>query len=266
MIILFKPIAPLFLHSRKMAMAGKGDSCDPALLELFQAELDTHLPVLGEGLLALEKDGAQPKRLEAMMRAAHSIKGAARIVGVEAAVKVAHVMEDCLVAAQKGQTHLDADAVDALLRGVDFLTRVTQTPAASDGPAGELLEELVKAIAALQNGRKPSPRTSPVSPAAGTPAVAVLRPDNLDHQGGDRLRQQLVAHRKSNANHFLLDFSAVREVAPAALAMLALFARTPGPDGTPPRLEVIHAAPEISRLLRLTRLDARYALMPGQGG
>src|SRR6516165_3907476 len=99
-------------------MAGRGDSCDPALLELFQAELDTHLPVLGEGLLALEKEANQPKLLEAMMRAAHSIKGAARIVGMEPAVQVAHVLEDCLVAAQKGQTHLDADAVDVLLRGV----------------------------------------------------------------------------------------------------------------------------------------------------
>ena len=38
--------------------------------------------------------------LEALMRAAHSVKGAARIVGLEEAVQVAHVMEDCFVAAQ----------------------------------------------------------------------------------------------------------------------------------------------------------------------
>ena len=38
------------------------------------------------------------------MRAAHSLKGAARIVGLDAAVRVAHAMEDCLVAAQKGRS------------------------------------------------------------------------------------------------------------------------------------------------------------------
>jgi two-component system sensor histidine kinase and response regulator WspE len=37
------------------------------------------------------------------MRAAHSLKGAARIVGMDAGVSVAHVMEDCLVAAQEGR-------------------------------------------------------------------------------------------------------------------------------------------------------------------
>src|SRR5262249_4469396 len=121
-------------------MAGGGDACDPALMELFRAELDTHLPVLGEGLLALEKEGNQPKLLEAMMRAAHSIKGAGRIVGVGPAVRVAHAMEDCLVAAQKGEVRLGADAIDALLRGVDVLTRVGRPADAPAESGAEALE------------------------------------------------------------------------------------------------------------------------------
>ena len=36
-------------------MAAPGDACDPAMMELFRAELDTHLPVLAEGLF-----GPQP--------------------------------------------------------------------------------------------------------------------------------------------------------------------------------------------------------------
>src|SRR5947209_1353267 len=107
-------------------------SCDPALLDLFRAELETHLPALNEGLLALERDAAQPERLEALMRAAHSIKGAAKIVGVEAAVQVAHALEDCFVAAQNGAVTLTSDAVDVLLRGVDALHRVAGP--ADDGP------------------------------------------------------------------------------------------------------------------------------------
>jgi two-component system sensor histidine kinase and response regulator WspE len=243
-------------------MAGRGESSDPAMMELFRAELDTHLPVLGEGLLALEKDAGQPRLLEAMMRAAHSIKGAARIVGVEPAVRVAHVMEDCLVAAQKGETHLGAGAIDVLLRGVDFLTRVGQPSA----PAGGALDELVRAIAGLQTGQPPPAPPQKASPAPGPPAVAVFRPDNLDREGGDRLRRELLAQRKSNTTHFILDLSGVREVDPAALALLALFARLPSPDGSGPRLEVVAAPPEVRRLFRLTRLDSSYALTAGEGG
>ena len=33
---------------------------DPSLLDLFRAELETHLPALSEGLLALEKDPTSP--------------------------------------------------------------------------------------------------------------------------------------------------------------------------------------------------------------
>ena len=60
-----------------------------------------------------------------MMRAAHSIKGAARVVGVEPAVSVAHVMEDCFVAAQKKAIALSPGDVDVLLRGVDLLGKIS---------------------------------------------------------------------------------------------------------------------------------------------
>ncbi|HEX4797124.1 MAG TPA: Hpt domain-containing protein, partial [Humisphaera sp.] len=76
---------------------------EPAMLELFQAEMDTHIPVLNEGLLALEKNQAGGREIEGMMRAAHSIKGAAKIVGIEPAVRVAHAMEDCFTAAKESR-------------------------------------------------------------------------------------------------------------------------------------------------------------------
>src|SRR3970040_83853 len=88
---------------------------DPALLELFRAELDTHIPVLSDGLLAIEKGLAHEQTVAGMMRAAHSIKGAARIVGLEKAVRLAHAMEDCFTAAKDQQIVLKSAAVDVLL-------------------------------------------------------------------------------------------------------------------------------------------------------
>jgi two-component system sensor histidine kinase and response regulator WspE len=100
-----------------------------SLMDLFRSEAESHTATLSTGLLALEGGGVStPATVEPMMRAAHSLKGAARIVGLEPAVQVAHVMEDCFVAVQKGKVTLRPPHVDILLRGVDLLTQISQLP------------------------------------------------------------------------------------------------------------------------------------------
>ncbi|CAM3065052.1 hybrid sensor histidine kinase/response regulator [Pseudomonas floridensis] len=97
---------------------------DASLFELFTLEADAQTQVLSAGLLALERNPTQADQLEACMRAAHSLKGAAKIVGVEFGVSVAHVMEDCLVSAQEGRLLLQPEHIDALLSGTDLLMRI----------------------------------------------------------------------------------------------------------------------------------------------
>ncbi|RRV08206.1 hybrid sensor histidine kinase/response regulator [Pseudomonas sp. v388] len=97
---------------------------DASLFELFTLEAEAQTQVLSAGLLALERSPTQADQLEACMRAAHSLKGAARIVGVDAGVSVAHVMEDCLVSAQEGRLLLQPEHIDALLSGTDLLMRI----------------------------------------------------------------------------------------------------------------------------------------------
>lgn len=72
------------------------------LFELFRAEVESHGQALNTGLLALEADPADLSPVTAIMRAAHSIKGAGRVVGMEPVVALAHAMEDALVRVQKG--------------------------------------------------------------------------------------------------------------------------------------------------------------------
>jgi two-component system, chemotaxis family, sensor histidine kinase and response regulator WspE len=103
---------------------------DASLFELFTLEAEAQTQVLSAGLLALERNPTQADHLEACMRAAHSLKGAARIVGVDAGVSVAHVMEDCLVSAQEARLSLRAEHIDALLQGTDLLMRIA-TPGSS---------------------------------------------------------------------------------------------------------------------------------------
>jgi two-component system sensor histidine kinase and response regulator WspE len=127
---------------------------DSSLLELFSLEAEAQTQVLSAGLLALERDPTQADHLESCMRAAHSLKGAARIVGVDAGVSVAHVMEDCLVSAQEGRLYLRPEHIDALLQGTDLLMRIA-TPNSVSGPAeidayvalmGRLLDPMAVAV------------------------------------------------------------------------------------------------------------------------
>ena len=102
-----------------MSPSSTPPNLDPMLLDLFRVELENHTRVLENGLVRAEGDQAA-ERIEPLMRAAHSIKGAARIVGLSRAVSLAHAMEDLLSAAQQGKLTLTGDHVDLLLKGNDL--------------------------------------------------------------------------------------------------------------------------------------------------
>jgi two-component system sensor histidine kinase and response regulator WspE len=126
------------------------DLSDLPMLDLFRLEAETQVQVLIENLLTLERAPMAAEPLEACMRAAHSLKGAARIVGLNAGVGVAHAMEDCFVAAQRGQITVGQKQIDLLLRGADLLTRIAKTPEADIGQwTGEKPAEVNKFLQAL---------------------------------------------------------------------------------------------------------------------
>ena len=96
------------------------------MMDLFRLEAEAQVTILNNGLLVIENKPQSAQELEALMRAAHSIKGAARIVGLDGVVELAHVMEDCFVAAQAKTITLSPDDVDVLLQGVDLLQNISQ--------------------------------------------------------------------------------------------------------------------------------------------
>jgi two-component system sensor histidine kinase and response regulator WspE len=97
------------------------------MMELFRMEAEAQTAILSAGLVAVEGATAAPETIEPLMRAAHSLKGAARIVGLDGAVRVAHALENCFVAAQKGKSILGPEHVDILLRGVDMLVQISKS-------------------------------------------------------------------------------------------------------------------------------------------
>lgn len=64
----------------------RADEMRRELMAIFQAELDEHLSLLNQGVLALEQGAEADQRtdqLNGMFRAAHSLKGAARAVNLK---------------------------------------------------------------------------------------------------------------------------------------------------------------------------------------
>ena len=148
---------------------------DASLLELFSLEAEAQTQVLNEGLLALERNPTQADQLEACMRAAHSLKGAARIVGVDAGVSVAHVMEDCLVSAQEGRLRLHPEHIDALLQGTDLLMRIATPGSDNVGPA-----DIDAYVAHLNELLNPSGRVAPrAAPMEFDVSQLLLAPEPL---------------------------------------------------------------------------------------
>ncbi|UQS15668.1 hybrid sensor histidine kinase/response regulator [Pseudomonas sp. HS6] len=141
---------------------------DASLLELFSLEAEAQTLVLSAGLLALERNPTQADQLESCMRAAHSLKGAARIVGIDSGVSVAHVMEDCLVSAQEGRLFLRPEHIDALLQGTDLLMRIA-TPANGPQPAD------IEAYVALMGGLLDPAAAALVPTAPSAPPMAELQ-------------------------------------------------------------------------------------------
>ncbi|MEM5433156.1 hybrid sensor histidine kinase/response regulator [Cupriavidus oxalaticus] len=147
---------------------------DASLLELFALEAESQAEILNAGLLALERNPAAAEHLEACMRAAHSLKGAARIVGLDAGVRMAHAMEDCLVAAQGGMP-LTAAHIDALLQGTDLLLRIGHPPGGdpgwADGAGRAEIDAVVQRLGTLDGGpASPPSAAAPAAPLAALPA------------------------------------------------------------------------------------------------
>lgn len=161
-----------------------------SMLELFRVETENQTAALTASLLDLERIQAAPgadaeasaasaELLETLMRAAHSLKGAARIVNLSVAVRIAHAMEDCFVAAQKGQVQLRQREIDVLFRGVDLLQHISKCTEGNLGAwesehAAEV-SKLLDALVQIIPGRSADPNSSRIPQDSPHPQFSLER-------------------------------------------------------------------------------------------
>jgi two-component system sensor histidine kinase and response regulator WspE len=200
-------------------------SKDATLIDLFRVEAESQAAVLSDRLLALERDPRDAEVLTALMRAAHSLKGAARIVHREGAVRVAHAMEDWFVAAQQGKVTLGGAHIDALLAGVDLLKEIArlsdEEALARAGEHDARLRDIEARFGAAAPGadsKAPVPRTSSPQPSTqSTPIELRISAAHLDHLLA-LSGETLVAGRW--IGHFAADLLRLKRVQGAAIRQL----------------------------------------------
>ncbi|MBV6511951.1 MAG: Sensor histidine kinase RcsC [Ignavibacteriaceae bacterium] len=95
------------------------------LLETFRVEADEHLMNITNGLLELEQLHGEEERaslLETTYREAHSLKGAARAVGISEIETICQTVESAFSALKQGQLESAKELFDLLHEGVDLIS------------------------------------------------------------------------------------------------------------------------------------------------
>jgi two-component system chemotaxis sensor kinase CheA len=96
-------------------------STDPELLAGFLDETRDQLADVGQRLVGIETARDRTEGIQAIFRAAHSIKGNSSFFGFMQAKSLAHSLENLLDALRGGRMEPDAEVITTLLSGFDLL-------------------------------------------------------------------------------------------------------------------------------------------------
>ncbi len=187
------------------------------LLQTFNAEAAEHLQTLNLALLALEVRPEEVRRRELLQeafRAAHSLKGAARAVSLDAIEQVANALESVLEQAKGAQDHMAADAYDVLYDALDTIGQLLAGQTLAIEPLISRLAQVSGTVPAPPAAEAPVVETAPAAdaqlavpndasarPAAAsgeeTIRVAIAKLDNLMAQVGELLVTRMNSEQRA---------------------------------------------------------------------
>jgi two-component system chemotaxis sensor kinase CheA len=142
--------------------------------QLFLDESREHLQVMNRELLRLEQEG-ETGGVDALFRAAHSVKGMAGSMGYEAVVAVSHALEDVLDRLRKQTLGTSAGLMALLYEGADALGALIGEIEADGATRLE-----VAGIAARLREAARQEAAAPAPPPPVTPAPPTVAGDTAD--------------------------------------------------------------------------------------
>ncbi|MGQ9889077.1 MAG: hybrid sensor histidine kinase/response regulator [Aggregatilineales bacterium] len=137
-------------------------STDSDLLSIFRDEVSEYLSTLNSALLQSETSAVDGAVLRELNRVAHSMKGAARAVGLKVIETLAHYMEDVFDAALGDHLGLSPDVCDLLYDGLDLIQNILDGVENDQQTVADVLARLEQVVAA----------SAAAAPSNGPPAAA----------------------------------------------------------------------------------------------
>ncbi|ATH76949.1 chemotaxis protein CheA [Vreelandella venusta] len=114
--------------------------------DTFFEEAEELLADMEQHLLELDVDNPDSEQLNAIFRAAHSIKGGAGTFGFSVLQKTTHIFENLLDHARKGELALRADLVDTFLEAKDIMHEQLNAYRNEEEPNQEAYERICETL------------------------------------------------------------------------------------------------------------------------
>jgi two-component system chemotaxis sensor kinase CheA len=130
-----------------------------ALQEQFVTEARELIRQATDDLIALERDGASPERVDRVFRAFHTLKGSAGVVELQPMSVMLHAAEDLLAGVRQGALDSTPDIIDAALACLDQVSRwvddfeAAGALRAQAGEDGRVLAERLRSFLPAEAGK-----------------------------------------------------------------------------------------------------------------
>ena len=144
--------------------------------QVFFEETAEHLSGMESMLLELDVHQPDAEQLNAIFRAAHSIKGSSGTFGFNDLAEVTHILENLLDRIRKGELALRENMIDAFLDAGDILKSLLAAHRGEAVADPSAVAAICARLRDLTNDEAPTAPASVSSPASSAPAVVSVAP------------------------------------------------------------------------------------------
>ncbi|HEY5517720.1 MAG TPA: chemotaxis protein CheA [Coriobacteriia bacterium] len=150
-----------------------------AYRQVFLSESAEYLQGIVDALLTLESDPEDLEPVEAVFRAAHSLKGMSGTMGYERTASLTHTMESLMDTVRKREQPVTGDLIDVVLRATDTLRELINHEASGGAEVDpelmvqELKEHTEVAHRAAEEAAKSAVAEAPIAAAADAGVVTL---------------------------------------------------------------------------------------------
>ncbi|ELP8200158.1 chemotaxis protein CheA [Escherichia coli] len=157
--------------------------------QTFFDEADELLADMEQHLLVLQPEAPDAEQLNAIFRAAHSIKGGAGTFGFGVLQETTHLMENLLDEARRGEMQLNTDIINLFLETKDIMQEQLDAYKQSQEPDAASFDYICQALRQLALEAKGE------TPSAVTRLSVVAKSEPQDEQSRSQLPRRIILSR-----------------------------------------------------------------------